>query len=367
MQMRKLLAIMLILCSAVFGQKSKLIISVSGELEMDLADVLMDGVSYGLKNNNKYEILINDRQFKETLKKEWDKGNISDDRIIALAKTAGAAYLCFTKIKVANGLKGKQVTAHMYNLSTMSYVPGEMGMVTIKDDFYDLEDLTKIILNVVADMLGIAKDNSVRQTSKVSKDARDGKEASSSNNTYTPKSQGGNFFTDSRDGKKYKTVKIGKQTWMAENLNYNANGSKCNNNQESNCSNYGRLYNWATAMNACPSGWHLPNKSEWEVLTATVGGKETEGKYLKATSGWDSYNGQSGNGQDTYGFSALPGGQGISNGNAFYFPGIYGYWWSASEISASLADSRYMSFNFDAGWFNGDKSTHLLSVRCLQD
>jgi hypothetical protein len=158
--MRKLLAIMLILCSAVFGQKSKLIISVSGELEMSWADVLMDGVSYGLKNNNKYEILINDRQFKETLKKEWDNGNIDDDRIIALAKTAGAAYLCFTKIKSVKGLPGKQVTAHMYNLSTMSYVPGGMGMETIKDDFSDLEDLTQIILNVVADMIGTAKNNS---------------------------------------------------------------------------------------------------------------------------------------------------------------------------------------------------------------
>jgi len=151
--MKKLLAILLVLCSATFAQKSKLIISVSGELEIDMADVLMDGISYGLKNNDKYQILINDRQFKETLKKEWKKGNISDDRIIALAKNAGADYLCFTKIKSVKGLKGKQVTASVYDLSTMSYTD-QMGMKTIKSDFSDLEDLTNIILSVVDDMLG---------------------------------------------------------------------------------------------------------------------------------------------------------------------------------------------------------------------
>ena len=77
---------------------------------------------------------------------------------------------------------------------------------------------------------------------------------------------------DMRDGKKYKTVKIGSQTWMAENLNYETQDSYCYENDESNCSKYGRLYTWTAAKKACPSGWHLPSKAEFETLFSSVGG-----------------------------------------------------------------------------------------------
>ena len=106
--------------------------------------------------------------------------------------------------------------------------------------------------------------------------------------------------------KTYKTVKIGEQVWMAENLNYEV-GGKCYGeggkvyNQETK--KYGRLYNWETAMRACTKNWHLPSKEEWEILVVAVGGEKTASKYLKATSGWER---KYCNGEDKFGFSALP-------------------------------------------------------------
>jgi len=136
-------------------------------------------------------------------------------------------------------------------------------------------------------------------------------------------------FTDARDGKNYKVVRIGTQIWLAENLNYEAKGSVCYNNEPANCDKYGRLYNLNTAMKACPKSWHLPSKQEWEILTATIGGEDTEGKHLKAKSGWNN----NGNGDDTYGFSALPGGGGVIG----HFGGVgdSGGWWSNALLHLS--------------------------------
>jgi uncharacterized protein (TIGR02145 family) len=139
-------------------------------------------------------------------------------------------------------------------------------------------------------------------------------------------------FTDPRDGKFYRTVKIGGQVWMAENLNYAAEGSKWYNNDEANGTKYGRLYDWETAKKACPAGWHLPSDAEWQTLVDFVGGKYIAGKKLKSTSGWN----MDGNGTDEYGFSALPGGSGYSDGY-FDIAGYNGSWWSATEGNANYA------------------------------
>ncbi|MDR1830802.1 MAG: fibrobacter succinogenes major paralogous domain-containing protein [Candidatus Fibromonas sp.] len=183
-------------------------------------------------------------------------------------------------------------------------------------------------------------------------------------------------FKDPRDGKVYKTVKIGGQTWLAENLNFEAEGSKCYDNDPKNAEKYGRLYNWETAKKACPPGWHLPTNEEWQTLIDCADGfappenydykrdSETAGKKLKATSGWN----KSGNGTDKYGFSALPGGYGNSDGS-FLNVGSYGYWWSAYEDAYGSYSAYYRDMLYSSGtayWHYYFKS-NLRSVRCVQD
>jgi len=169
-------------------------------------------------------------------------------------------------------------------------------------------------------------------------------------------------FTDSRDDREYRAVEIGAQIWMAENLDFNAEGSRCYYNDPSNCDQYGRLYNWNTAMKVCPSGWHLPSDGEWNILMSAVGGKETAGKLLKATSGWDS----NGNGTDKFGFSALPGGRRYLSGS-FSGVGRYGYWWTATEFNADGAYFRGMDYDYAYVYSNHDFKKGLCSVRCVQD
>jgi len=113
--------------------------------------------------------------------------------------------------------------------------------------------------------------------------------------------------------KAYKTVMIGTNVWMAENLNMEIGNSLCYENKEENCERCGRLYDFETAMKACPSGWRLPGEYGyrqpfgWNVVENTIvlgknAPKEVTGAELKAKNVWDN----NGNGEDKYGFSALP-------------------------------------------------------------
>jgi uncharacterized protein (TIGR02145 family) len=193
-------------------------------------------------------------------------------------------------------------------------------------------------------------------------------------------------------GQTYRTVRIGTQIWFAENLNYAGEDpdnpiGRCYGDKPDNCTIYGRLYDWATAVGfpsscnessclsqiqskhkgICPSGWHIPSEGDWETLMDYVGGYETAGTKLKAESGWEDYGGQSSNGTDQYGFSALPGGGGYSDNN-FINVGLFGDWWSASEIDSNYAYYRYMGFNLESTiWIYLDGKSYLRSVRCLQD
>jgi len=163
--------------------------------------------------------------------------------------------------------------------------------------------------------------------------------------------------TDSRDGKKYRVIKIGEQIWMAENLNYNAEGSECYGKDPVNCQKYGRLYNWKTAKTVCPSGWHLPSNDEWQTLVSLTGGKN-----LKASRGWNG----AGYSQDTYSFSALPGGYGIPDGY-FLNVGNIGYWWTSTEDNGDYAYARDMVYDDETAYYNDNDKNNLYSVRCLHD
>jgi len=170
-------------------------------------------------------------------------------------------------------------------------------------------------------------------------------------------------FVDSRDGKTYKIVKIGNQIWMAENLNYDMGGSWCYENSSSNCDKYGRLYNWDDARRACSPGWHLPSDSEWSTLTNYLGGEEVAGGKLKSTSGWNNPNSGATN---SSGFSALPGGYRDYDGS-FNYISDYGYWWSSTEYSSTIAWYRLMGYYSAYVLRNYYGKSVGFSVRCLRD
>ena len=211
------------------------------------------------------------------------------------------------------------------------------------------------------------------------------------------------ILKDSRDGQEYKTVKIGDQVWMAQNLNYaytdvpfdnrgytSDSTSWCLDNDPANCAKYGRFYTWTAAMDSvgewstngkgcgygktcsvasagsttlvrgiCPEGWHLPREAECKVLfTATVEGSSMAG--LKSATGWSS----SGNGTDTFGFSALPAGWSYHGG--YSREGDNAYFWSSTEYKSNNAYG--MGLSYDIYYVNVELSKDYgFSVRCVKD
>ena len=216
-------------------------------------------------------------------------------------------------------------------------------------------------------------------------------------------------LTDERDGKIYKTVEIGTQTWMAENLNYAYTGvpykirmiynvdytsdssSWCYKDSVENCIKYGRLYTWAAAMDSvgiwskngkdcgycsicrptypvrgiCPEGWHLPTSAEWDTLFTVVGGSSIAGKMLKSTNGWRSF----GYELDDYAFSALPAGSvRFYSGKVYDGEGVYAPFWSSTENDADLAYRvNMLYYDYDYADIASDYKHEGLSVRCIKD
>jgi uncharacterized protein (TIGR02145 family) len=285
--------------------------------------------------------------------------------IIASALCAISIISCYQRAILDDGIiVSKLCNGKGYDHKIYTCIKGELiGKCRGKDYYLDYQ---------ICDGNGYIKEkNSSSSSSDIS--------SSSSSIMY-------DTLTDARDKKTYKTVVIGKQTWMAENLNYNAPNSKCHNNDPANCAKYGRLYDWVKALalpdscyssacgasqakhkGVCPEGWHIPSKAEWgelhdfiaveqpEIIKALVdlygdtikiamadtqytdyltlkGNLVVKAIKLKSTSGWDNrYNGSSGNGTNDYGFSALPSiwhkklDGSLQEG--------YANWWTASDDS----------------------------------
>ena len=196
-------------------------------------------------------------------------------------------------------------------------------------------------------------------------------------------------IVDARDCQTYKTVKIGDQVWMAENLNFETENSWCGGGKDStegDCSKYGRLYLWSTAVGksedecgygktcglsgkvrgVCPEGWLLPDTTDWTTLFDAVGGKDIAGKMLKSQTGWGDSGEQNFNGSDTYGFSALPAGSGNSIGR-FGGADAFANFWSAADSDSHHAYDVLLLYQYEYADLFCDRKYTVYSVRCLKD
>lgn len=181
-----------------------------------------------------------------------------------------------------------------------------------------------------------------------------------------------NTFTDIRDGKTYKYIKIGNQIWMAENLNYNpstTSGSWIYGNCFSNAIIFGRLYNWKTACTFCPEGWHLPSKNEWQELINYLGGDSIAGGKLKQA-GFELWAAPNEGATNSSKFTALPGSWRESDGTFNNSLGMIAIFWSSTQHDFSTNISAYRCFMQSSnsvanlGSFIKDAGN---SVRCVRD
>jgi uncharacterized protein (TIGR02145 family) len=191
------------------------------------------------------------------------------------------------------------------------------------------------------------------------------------------------------NGTVYKTVVIGEQLWMSENLNVDkfrngdlipeaktdAEWKRAGENKQpawcyyqndpKNGTIYGKLYNWFAVSDSrglAPEGWQVPTDAEWGVLSNFLGGGEIAGKKMKSTSGWS----ENGNGDNSSGFSGLPGG-GRNGDGGFGNVGNYGCLWSRSESKSGYAYDRDLFRSYDNLSRSGSSKGRGLSVRCLRD
>ncbi|HRQ28532.1 MAG TPA: FISUMP domain-containing protein [Saprospiraceae bacterium] len=176
------------------------------------------------------------------------------------------------------------------------------------------------------------------------------------------------------DGNVYKTVKIGDQTWMAENLRVTKTSdgtsivSWAPQDLESSVAEYGRMYDWETANKVCPSGWHLPSDEEWQKMIDFLGGPMIAGGKIKEA-GTDHWKTPNKGATNETGFTALPNGFRNKKGKYFNFKNNLAYWWSSTPMETDLAYGVYITYGEPIIYryyfsFTRDMG---FSVRCVKD
>jgi len=171
-------------------------------------------------------------------------------------------------------------------------------------------------------------------------------------------------LVDPRDGEKYLIVEINGEIWTAENMRYDTDDGIANGFDavyDHVPEHYGRLYNYYSAQEACPDGWHVPSGTDYKNLIAFLELSGPAGLALKSTEDWSNFNGN-----NSSGFNAFPVGIFTQNGGSLDYTGIAASFWS-STVNGSTARGLHLdSDHNDAG--TGSNSLHLgFSVRCIKD
>ncbi len=196
-------------------------------------------------------------------------------------------------------------------------------------------------------------------------------------------------ITDPRDGKVYKTIDVGSQTWFAENVNYwgeDGTLGGCNERYDNNCELYGRYYSFYEAPEACPPGWHLPSDDDWKQFERFLGMPEDEvntaygnrgadqklGSILKNCSGWGTDgNGNDANGINSIGFSAIPAGEirYESSGEIYIGYGYEATFWTSLGYGSQYPDCvfREVGKHYEGILYDETMSHHAMPVRCVKD
>jgi len=191
----------------------------------------------------------------------------------------------------------------------------------------------------------------------------------SSGEPVDPKTVVKGTFKDERDGKTYKTIKIGKQTWMAENLNYDVKGSYCYDGKAENCKKNGKLYSYQAVKQACPDGWKVPTKKSWEILLATTLDfyTETTPNSIKVRDPFVAITFESfmGLNNDPYGFNILPTGRRLDDDGYKNADKSRAFFWTST---AYLNRPLYISFTSkNSGMLASPGHFNMgLAIRCIK-